>query len=420
MLRTGDRQLIKEMNIALVLNAIRQHKPVSRVDLSQITGLGRSTITGIINTLLREGLVQEVGSADVPSGRRPVLLTLNERALYAIGLKVAPTQATVALVDMEGRVLHREGVPLSPSSGAEKVVAAIRQGVERTVFAMGVPMDKLLGIGMVMPGVVNPFTGTAVASYFLGWADLPIRDILEEEMGVPVYVDNDANAMALAEALYGAGEGEKDLLAITVGVGIGAGVIINGQIHRGARFGAGELGHMQVQRDGPRCACGRVGCLEALASDAAIVRHARAEAAAGRTPVLQAMVSGHPDLITRELVVEAAKEGDPGALAVLKEAGRWLGIAVGNAVTLLSSGRVVAGGEAVLQAGSLLLGPMREAMAEVVFPFFPEDFVVAPGVLGQDAWVRGAAALVLADAFQVPIHQQATIAMARRVAQPST
>lgn len=419
MIRTGDRRLIKEINIALVLNVIRHKKPISRADISELTGLGRSTVTGIINTLIREGMVQEIGSAEAPSGRKPVLLTLNERALFAVGVKLAPKQATVALVDMEARVLHREDLPLSPAASAEVVVGTVRKGIEQVLSATEVPMEKLLGIGVVMPGIINPFTGTATAAYFLGWASLPIRDILEQEMGLPVYVDNDANAMALAEALYGAGVGERDLLALTVGVGIGAGVIIGGQIHRGTRFGAGELGHMCVVRDGPRCGCGRYGCLEAVAGDAAIVRRGREEVEAGRSPLLLSLVQGHPDLITRELVVEAAKEGDEGARSVLAEAGRWLGVAVGNFVNLLSPGRVVVGGEAILQAGELILDPIREMVFEVVFPSLPDDLTIVQGALGQDAWVRGAAALVLADAFQVPIHEQNTLPMARRLAEPT-
>lgn len=417
LIRAGDRQLIKELNIALALNVIRQHEPISRVEIAERTGLGRSTITGIINILLKEGLVRESGSAASSSGRKPVLLTFNARALYALGVKIAPRSASVALVDMSANVCHTTEIPLSPSRGAEEMLASIKQAVEATILQAGVAKEKLLGIGLVMPGVVNPGTGTAVTSYFLGWADFPIRDLLERELEIPVYVDNDANAMALAEALYGAGSGASDLLALTVGVGIGAGVIIGGQIHRGSRFSAGELGHSRVMQDGPTCACGRNGCLEALAADGAVVRRAREEVVAGRSPLLSSMVQGHPDLITREAVVEAAKEGDQAARAILAESGRWLGMAVGNAVNLFSPSHIVVGGEAVLQAGDLILGPMREALAEVVFPSMPADLKVVPAALGTSAWVLGAAALVLADAFQIPLKEDTTQAMARRVGQ---
>ncbi len=415
-IRTGDRQLIKELNIALVMNVIRQRGFISRVDISECTGLGRSTVTGIINTLIKEGLVTEAGSAESPLGRKPVLLTMNARAYYAVGIKLGPKRLTVALVDLNGTVQHIEEAILNSARGAEDRVAAIRQCLESIESQKGISTDKILGAGVVMPGVVNPSSGTAVASYFLGWANVPIRDILERELEMPVYVDNDANAMALAETLHGAGHGADDVLALTVGVGIGAGVIIGGRIHRGARFSAGELGHTCVEPNGPMCVCGRRGCLEAVAADAAIVRRAREEVDAGRSELLKSLARGHVELITRELVVEAAHEGDLGAQAVLAESGRWLGLAIGNAVNLLSPARVVVGGEAVIQAGDLILGPMRETMAAIVFPSLPEVPVVR-SMLGSNAWVQGAAALVLDAAFQVPIHQHDTSSMAQRIGQ---
>ncbi|MFZ5817399.1 MAG: ROK family transcriptional regulator [Bacillota bacterium] len=416
-IRTGDRQLIKELNIALVLNAIRQHQPISRVDISARTGLGRSTVTGIINALLRDGLIQESGSADAPAGRKPVLLTFNAGARYAVGVKVAPRSATVALVDLNAAVLRSAEAPLSPVRGTDDVIRTVEATIRQVVREASVPWEKLLGVGLVMPGVVDPQTGIAVTSYFLGWDDFPIRDRLEEALELPVYVDNDANAMALAEALYGAGQGVSDLLALTVGVGIGAGIILGGHVHRGARFSAGELGHTVVVPDGPVCGCGRRGCLEAMAADAAIIRRAREEVLAGRSEVLRAMVRGHAELITRDLVIAAAREGDEAARSVLAESGRWLGIAVGNAVNLLSPSRIVVGGEAVLQAGELILEPLRATLAEVVFPAMSDDLKVVPARLGQHAWVQGGAALVLADAFQVPLHEHNTLAMARQVGQ---
>lgn len=416
-LRTGDRQLIKELNIALVMNVILQHAPISRVEIAERTKLGRSTVTGIISRLLNQGLVEEIGSAESASGRRPVLLTFNRRSLYAVGIKIAPRQATVALMDLQAEVVDTEEVSLSPSHGVDEVAATLKQLVQTITARAGVSQEKLLGVGIAMPGVINPHTGTAITSYFLGWADLPVRDILERELDLPVYVDNDANAMALAEALYGAGSGTEDVLGVTVGVGIGAGLVLGGHIHHGVHYSAGEIGHTCVVPDGPVCACGRRGCLEAVAADAAIVRRAREEVLAGRSALMLRLAQGHPDLITREVVVEAARSGDDAARAVLAEAGRWLGMAFGNAMTFLNPDRIVVGGEAILQAGELILQPMKETMQAVVYPSAGNPLPVVQAALGRNAWVQGAAALVMADAFRVPLHQKDTVAMASRVGQ---
>lgn len=417
-IRTGDRQLIKELNIALAINCIRHHEPISRVELAERIGLGRSTISGIIGTLLKEGLVHEIGSGESASGRKPVLLTFNSRALFAVGVKLGPRSAEIAMVDAKAEAAHTLEVALSPSRGPEQNLAIIKDAVEAAICAIGVPREKVLGVGLVMPGVVDPVTGMAGSSYFLGWSDFPVRDVLARELDLPVFVDNDANAMALAEALYGAGQGASDILAITVGVGIGAGVIIGGQIHRGALYGAGEIGHTCVLPDGPLCACGRKGCLEALAADIAIVRRAREAVTAGRSQFLRSMARGHADLVTREMVVDAAREGDQAAREILAETGRWLGYAVGNAVNLLSPARVVVGGEAMIEAGDLILDSLRATLAEVIYLPAPVQVVVQSAALGRKAWLQGAAALVLADAFQVPIRQDST-AMARRVGHAS-
>lgn len=416
-LRTGDRQLIKELNIALVMNVILQHTPISRVEIAERTKLGRSTVTGIINRLLSQGLVQEIGSAESVSGRRPVLLTFNSHSLYAIGIKIAPRSAIVALVNLQAEVIQTEEAALNPRGGVEEVAATLKQLIHAVTTKAGVPLEKLLGVGIAMPGVINPHTGTAITSYFLGWADLPIRDLLEKELDLPVYVDNDANAMVLAEALYGAGRGAGDVVGVTVGVGIGAGIVLGGQIHHGKQFSAGELGHTCVLRDGPVCACGRRGCLEAVAADAAVVRRAREAVLSGRSPLLHSMVQGHPELITREVVVEAAQAGDEMALEVLAEAGRWLGVALANVITFLNPSRIVIGGEAILQAGDLILEPMRRTMQETVYPAPPGPLPVIQAALGRHAWVQGAAALVMADAFRVPLHEKDTVAMASRVGQ---
>lgn len=416
-LRTGDRQLIKELNIALVMNVILQHSPISRVEIAERTTLGRSTVTGIIGRLLSRGLVEEIGSAESASGRKPVLLTFNRRSLYAIGIKIAPRSATVALVDLQAEVLQAEEVALNPTHGVEEVAHILKRLIGEITARTGISQEKLLGVGIAMPGVIDPTTGTAITSYFLGWADLPVRDLLEQEFDLPVYVDNDANAMALAEALYGAGRGAQDVLGVTLGVGIGAGIVLGGHIHHGQHFNAGELGHTCVVRGGPACACGRSGCLEAVAADAAIVRRARAEAAAGRTPLLLSLARGHSELISRELVADAAKAGEKACQEVLAESGRWLGIALGNVMTFLNPSRIVVGGEAILQAGDLILGPLKETMREVVYPTPAGPLPVVQAGLGRHAWVQGAAALVVADAFRVPLHDKGTVAVASRVGQ---
>jgi len=400
--RPGDRQLMKEWNIGLVLDMLRSHEPVSRVDLARLTGLGRSTISGIVGRLQREGLIDEVGSApEGGAGRRKVLLRLKAQALAVAGIKLGPAGISVSLTDLCAEPLVSLTRPLLQEAEGEGVVADIADAVRTLIDQSGVDPGRVLGAGLVVPGVVDPTTGTSLNSYFPHWRDIPLRHLLEEQLGLPVMVDNDANAVGLAEHRFGAGRGVNQMLGITVGVGVGAGLIVDGQLYRGHKNGAGELGHVVLDPEGPRCACGKNGCLEALAGDRTLVANAVAAIAAGRATAI-APLAGSPDRITREIIIAAAAAGDQLARDLLRQAGEWLGRGAAGAVNLLSPARIVLSGEAALQAGNLLLEPFRQSLARWVFaPLEGVDVVL--GQLGTAAWVRGAAALVVDKAFQVTL-----------------
>lgn len=416
-LRPGDRQLIKEWNIALVLDTIRRHEPTTRVEIADRTRLGRSTVTVIINRLMREGLVEEIGSAGTTDlGRKPTLLRLGARALHVIGVKVAPGGVTGSVLDLHAQPIEFATCQLSAGPEPAELVAAVGDVVREALDRAKVDPQQVIGAGVVMPGVVDNHTGAAVSGYFPACAGVPLRELLEAELQLPVLTDNDANAFTLAERWYGAGRGADTLLCLTVGVGIGAGLIIDGRLHRGFNSGAGEIGHTCMEPDGPLCKCGRRGCLEALAGDAGTVRAAR-EALERQESSAIWPLAGAPENITREVVVQAARAGDQLALRLLSRASAYLGVAVANAINLISPARIVVGGEAVAQAGDLILEPMRTALRKHVFGPLADGVDVVPAALGADAWVRGAAILVLEEAFRVPVHRddQESLALPGRI-----
>lgn len=401
-LRPGDRQLIKEWNIGLVLDMIRRHEPVSRVDIARLTGLGRSTISGIVGRLLREGLVAEVGCAsEGGTGRPAVLLRLKARALAVAGVKLGPAGIIASLTDLYTEPIVTLNRPLPSEADGEGVVSAIGDAVRTLIEQSGFDPGRVLGVGLVIPGVVDPATGTSLNSYFPHWRGLPLRHLLEERLELPVMVDNDANAVALAEHRFGAGRGVDQMIGITVGVGVGAGLIVDGRLYRGRKNGAGELGHVVLDMKGPTCVCGKNGCLEALAGDRALVANAAAAVTAGRVTAI-APLAGSPERITREIIVAAARAGDRLACELLEQAGEWLGQGVAGAVNLLSPARIVVSGEAALQAGDLLLDPLRRSLGRWVFPSLDGVDVVL-GQLGTAAWFRGAATLVVDKAFRVAL-----------------
>lgn len=382
-LRPGDRQLIKEWNEGLVLDLIRRHGQLTRVEIAELTGLGRSTVTVISGRLIRQGLIEENGSVEtMDTGRRPTLLKLQERSRSVLGLKLAPTEVTASALDLNAIPCTTVVLPLRNGESAQSVIDTLSAAARQVMDEAPCNLGPVIGAGLVMPGVVDPTTGVSINPYFPSWASLPLRLELEANLGIPVLVDNDANAMALAESRYGAGQGFGTVLGVTLGVGIGAGLIINGKLHRGYRSGAGEIGHTIVDIDGPLCRCEKRGCLEAVASDMALLRQT------GRS---------------REEVVAAAQAGEWWAMDLLAETGRRIGNALANHVNLLSPDLVVVGGEMALQAGPLVLNSLCEAIRERAFAVLA-DVPVLPAQLGSEAWVRGAASLVLEQAFQIALH----------------
>lgn len=380
--RPGDRHLIREWNEGLVLDLIRRQGPIPRNEIAERTGLGRSTVTVIAARLLRQGLILEGGSvASGDLGRRPVLLSLQSRSRSVIGLKLGPRSITAAALDLHAEIVTTEHEAISDPENPEQVLQGLADSARRVLRRAGADLGPPIGVGVVMPGVIDARSGRSINPYYTSWAEMEFRHRLEELLEMPVLADNDANAMALAESRYGTGGRVGTLLCLTVGVGIGAGLILDGRVHRGHRSGAGEIGHTVVAPDGPLCRCGRRGCLEAVASDGAI------EAAAG---------------LSREEVVRRAQRGDQQAMRVLTAAGQTIGVAVSNVVNMVGPERVIIGGEAVLQAGELLLGPIRETVRQNAFPVLSTVDIVAAS-LGSDGWVRGAAALVLEQAFRVPL-----------------
>lgn len=401
--RRGSKRLIRDLNQSLLLDLVRRGGPISRVELARRTRLGRSTVNEIVNGLVRDGLLREAGNAETASvGRPPVLLRFNPEARYVVGLKLAPTRITAALTDLDARVITRSERELAGDFEPAHVVRALAEQVRAVVHARDISDEQLLGVGVVLPGLIDPATGIALASQFLHWRNIPLRAALAEALSLPVFVDNDANAFALAEHWYGAGRGCDELLVVTVGIGIGAGTILHGQLYRGSRDGAGELGHMVMNGAGPLCVCGKHGCLESYAADAGIVRLAREAAEQGLAPGLVARAGSNAE-VTRELVVEAARQGDGAARRILSAAGGILGVALANAIGLLNPARIVVGGETTSAAGELLLDPARAAIREHAFSILADEVEVIPASLGPDAWLMGAATLVLEEVFKTPI-----------------
>ncbi len=313
---------------------------------------------------------------------------------YAIGVDLGGTKTLTALVGSGGEVVARVR-RATPRSGPEAVIEAIIASVAGLSDRSGIAPGATLGVGVGAPGPLDPDTGVVFEPPNMPfWRDVPLASLLAERLGVPVFVENDANAAAMGEHWAGAGRGVDDLVYITVSTGIGGGLILGGRLYRGAGGTAGEIGHMVIAHGGPRCGCGRFGCLEAMASGTAIAREARRAVEAGRPTVLSRLSS---DAISAEAVARAAADGDPLAREIFAGAAAALGVGVANLVNLLNPALVIIGG-GVAKAGEMLFAPVRRIVREEAFERPAALVRVIPAALGDDVGAVGAAAVVYARA----------------------
>lgn len=389
-MRTGRRDLIRDLNRTLVLNLVREREGLSRASLARISGLSPSTVTSITASLLEDGyLLEDEPSTSEPLGRGPIgrpatMLRVDPDAGHAIGIKVTAGNLTAAVTDLAARSLGIATIPRGRESDPTGVARLFETAVTEALEAAGVTSEKLVGVGIGVPGIVHPETRRVADSPLLEWAHLDLVGLLEERLGLPVLLDNDVNTLTVAQQLFGAGRGLAHFLVVTTGRGIGMGVVVNGVIHRGSHGGAGEIGHVQVVPNGPDCWCGRRGCLEAVAAEPAIVREVLAST--GR--------------LVAPADIAAMADRERGVADILERAGRHIGRAVAGITTVLDPQRVVISGEGV-RLGDHYLAPMRAELSEREQKEVPTEIVIEPW--GDEAWAQGAATLVLRELFH-PAH----------------
>ncbi|MCL6612500.1 MAG: ROK family protein [Peptococcaceae bacterium] len=311
---------------------------------------------------------------------------------YVVGVDLGGTKIYTALADLRGRILAEARVPTGAAGGPEAVMERIAETVRRVLGEVGGAAPAAVGIGS--PGMPDPATGAVYSSPNLGWDGVPLKKRMEEILGAPVLVDNDANLAALGEYSFGAGQGARHMAYVTVSTGIGGGLILDGRIYRGAGGGAGEIGHMVLDPDGPLCGCGRRGCLEALASGTAMAARARELVAAGRGKAILGEAGDRAGDITAVSVARAAAAGDAEAREIIFRAGECLGMGLANLINLVNPDRLVIGGGALGAGEPLWAGMERELSARALRPALDRVRVVMASLNGRSGLI-GAVALAV-------------------------
>lgn len=386
--RKATQQQTKAYNSQLVLKTIYDNGLISRADVARATNLTRTSVSDLVTEFQDQGLVQEVGQGQSDRGRAPILLGVVPDARHVIAVDLANDEFRGAVVNLRNEILYATAVPLK-SPGGDDALQLVYELVDRLLAWTQRPV---LGIGIGTPGLVDSPNGVVVRAVNLEWRNLPLGKLLQERYKASVYVANDSQVAALAIYMAENGGGGQSMVVIKVGHGISAGIVLDGYLFHGAGGGAGEIGHVTVVEDGVRCRCGNFGCLETVVSDRAISQ--RAQELARSDPGSLLNVSGADGAITFETVVRAVQAGDPAALQIVRETGRYLGIAAANLVGVLAVRRIlVLGG--VTQFGPSLRDAIQHEMEKRALPALAQETGIEFAEDNPNIVILGASALLL-------------------------
>jgi glucokinase-like ROK family protein len=381
---------LRQVNRGIVFRLIRERGQTTRTELVHDSGLSKATVSEIVAGLLEQGFVREVGKHSNGRGRSQVVLEFDALARLVVGAQLDDQACALVLADLSARPRHKVVVP-APGGAPADFVAALDQGVAALRPLAEAP---ILGLGLGAPGSVDPGGRRVTVSVPLGWRDVPIAELVEARVGLPVLAANRAKVAALGELWHGAGKGIEHLVYVFIGAGIVAGIVIDGALYFGSAGGAGELGHVTVLPDGPMCGCGNQGCLHTLAAESAIIRRARAKARRVDGTLLSQMTDGLLGQITLGVLRDAAERGDAAALETLAEAGAYLGLAIANVVNLVNPQLVVLGGP-IAALGDPIVEPIRREVRRRALWDSLVELAIVPSSLGDEAGAIGAAALFL-------------------------
>ena len=396
----ATRSTPRDVNRRIVLNLIREYQPISRAELARRMRVRRGSLTALVRELMESGSVFEKGTATTARGRRPTMLCVRTRGRCVVAVDVRSGRSSIALSDVGGTIVARESfaTPASPDQLAELLASEVTR-----MFRKHLPNgpDGCQGIGIVLPGMVDRKTGRLIYAPRLGWRDVDLRAAVSSRLALKVFIESAPIACALARLWL---EPEATRLVnsfayVSVSDGIGVGLVVNGEMLRGESHTAGEFGHVSLDSSGPLCVCGRHGCWEALAGNAATVeRYAKSFGrVASQTPALPVRVRT-PMVVGIDEVIRRARGGEPAAVAALQETGGYIGRGLALLVSAFNPGRIYVGGE-ITEAWEVLEAPVRAALRAGTIPGSAGSTQIVPDSSLAEYRLLGAVALVTAPSY---------------------
>lgn len=397
--KIADPLLMREINKFHVLEAIRHHGQISRVEISERTLLSGTTVSAITGALIEEGLIHAIhtpSNGETQRGRPRVLLGLVPDAAYVLGIKISEAMTTVTLVDFRGEPVSSAQLPIRMARQPVEVIAdLIEDALDDCVNKSGVERSRIKGIGIGVPGLVDPKSGRSYSSSVFGEREIPIGSTLSERTGLPVRLEKPANLLALAESWFGHAQQERSFAVVTLDQTVSLGLWLDADLHRGASTLGPTFGHIKVGGDGTVCECGQKDCLNAHVSISALKRAVSARLG----PEFMTRPLARTDLLSA--LAEAADAGEAGAMALIEAQGHMLGLGVSHVVNLINPEKIIVALEA-RRYGELIEPSLRAAVAANSFRAHFAATKIIFHDMDDQLWARGAAALMLRDVYSAP------------------
>jgi glucokinase-like ROK family protein len=398
---SGGASYINRLNKIKVLNISRTTENLSRADIAKISGLSAPTVSRIIEDLLAEGLVREIGEGVSQGGRRPTLLKFSDHMNFIIGIDLGTTNIYGVLSDFDAKIIAEVRRPTCVEEGFSNVMRRTADVITSLINEPSVKDKRIYGIGMAVAGLINRKRNIVEFSPDFHWHNVDVVEALSQFHKYRIFFDNVTRVMAMGERWFGLGKKYKNLICVNVGYGIGAGIIIDGKPLCGPLGMAGEFGHITLDKDSlVQCDCGNFGCLEALASGNAIAKSAIKRLREGERSLLLELCDGDISKVTAEMVANAAKQGDVLSWTVFERAMEYLGIGIAGLVNLFSPEAVVIGG-GVAQAGEILFEKVRKTVNARSLSMISSNVMIRPATFGVKTAVMGAVSLVLSEVINL-------------------
>lgn len=380
---TGDLNLVKKINKSIVLELLQKQSPISRASLAKQTGLTKATVSTLVAELMEDNLLYEIGTGESSGGRKPVMLVFRQDAGYAVGVDLGVNYIHAVLTDLKGGIVREQRTSMKGGASTDAVLGELKRTLRKLIGQAPPSPYGIVGIGIGVPGITDN-KGTVLFAPNLGWRNVPLQRLLEEEFGMPVTIDNEANAGAVGEKEFGAGKNASNLIYISIGIGIGTGIILKNELYRGTSGYSGEMGHISIQADGKPCRCGNIGCWELYASENALLEQA--------APLLP---EGRNEL---EDLVALAGEGSAEAEALFARAGYYLGVGITNIINIFNPELIIIGNR-FAEAERWLGKAVRQVIDTRSLPYHRERLRLEFAGLGARSCVAGASSFAVSRFF---------------------